>query len=156
MNVCSFFSLAPRSKNTVYIDNGTVRFYLKPAFPPPPHPPKKSTMLLHSIISSAVLGLLCNTSLAAPIKLSDIKYIGFVYEHWRYEGEDQYLFEGCTILGPNLAGKVSSFMVFEWACNFYRSSDCGEGFMFEADNRSDETLKGKDNDAVQSIWCNTL
>ena len=114
-------------------------------------------MLLHSIISSAVLGLLCNTSLAAPIKLSDIKYIGFVYEHWRYKGLDQPLKNKCTKMWPDMAGQVSSFIVLEhWACNFYRSSDCGEGFMFEADNRSDETLKGKDNDAVQSIWCNTL
>ena len=119
-------------------------------------------MLLHSIISSAaVLGLLCTTSLAAPAsggshirQISD-PIIGNVYAGAKFGGAWHHLKEGCNVLGPKLAGQVSSFKINDhWACNFYRSDNCREGFMFEAGNRSDATLKGNDNDAARSVWCN--
>ena len=89
--------------------------------------------------------------------MRDVDFIGFVFKDTSLTGDGQGLDRGCTTFKPGIAGQVSSFIVFDhWACNFYRSSDCGEGFMFEAGNRSDLGIEGKDNDAAQSTWCNTF
>lgn len=79
--------------------------------------------------------------------------MGSVFTDYHYAGSSQMLKSGCNPFSNGIASKVSSFQLIGSAdCSFYQGSDCRTGFLWEANARSDETVRNY-NDMAQSASC---
>ena len=86
--------------------------------------------------------------------------VGIVYADPMFQGEGQTLERNCTTFREGVAGKVSSYLLFpnEPPCDFYRSSDCTFGRMYDPGgewrNVGNSRLTGKESDdQAYSAWC---